>query len=391
MGVVAAAGYWGLETAAEHGARDPERPLPARGALAARAGQHARPAPLREGLLPQHRLAREAADYLAKWKDQKKRLDERLDVLDKLVQTDADRETLRRDAQGRGALRAGLPGGRRRDPGGHGQDPPGRERGDRPGQGRDPRASRTPPTSSRTSTPRRWRSSSRSLAENVRRTLPVMVAVMLAALVLTVAGRRRDHAQHHGAARRGGEGGRAGRRGRPRGPHRGRLARRGRPAARRHAGDGGLAQADGGSGRGHRGRRPHGEGEPAVGARRARQRARRHGGPPHPDDDARSAWAPPGLTSASAQVSATSQTLSQGTSEQAASVEETTSSLEQMSRLHHPERREQPADRAARGQGRARTPRRAAAPSRTPWSPCATSPRRSRSSRRSPTRRTSWR
>jgi methyl-accepting chemotaxis protein len=38
-----------------------------------------------------------------------------------------------------------------------------------------------------------------------------------------------------------------------------------------------------------------------------------------------------GLTAASAQVSATSQTLSQGTSEQAASVEETTSSLEQMS------------------------------------------------------------
>ena len=38
-----------------------------------------------------------------------------------------------------------------------------------------------------------------------------------------------------------------------------------------------------------------------------------------------------GLSSASAQVSATSQSLSQGTSEQAASVEETTSSLEQMS------------------------------------------------------------
>jgi len=38
-----------------------------------------------------------------------------------------------------------------------------------------------------------------------------------------------------------------------------------------------------------------------------------------------------GLSSASAQVSATAQTLSQGTSEQAASVEETTSSLEQMS------------------------------------------------------------
>jgi methyl-accepting chemotaxis protein len=38
-----------------------------------------------------------------------------------------------------------------------------------------------------------------------------------------------------------------------------------------------------------------------------------------------------GLSAASAQVSATSQTLSQGTSEQAASVEETTSSLEQMS------------------------------------------------------------
>jgi methyl-accepting chemotaxis protein len=38
-----------------------------------------------------------------------------------------------------------------------------------------------------------------------------------------------------------------------------------------------------------------------------------------------------GLSSASAQVSATSQALSQGTSEQAASVEETTSSLEQMS------------------------------------------------------------
>jgi methyl-accepting chemotaxis protein len=38
-----------------------------------------------------------------------------------------------------------------------------------------------------------------------------------------------------------------------------------------------------------------------------------------------------GLSSAAAQVSATSQTVSQGTSEQAASVEETTSSLEQMS------------------------------------------------------------
>jgi methyl-accepting chemotaxis protein len=97
MGVVAGAGYWGLETAADI-ARDI---LSVRSPLV----EHSQRA--RANTLGLRRFEKDyfinigapdkQADYLAKWTDQRERLSERLDVLDKLAQTDADRQTLRRE------------------------------------------------------------------------------------------------------------------------------------------------------------------------------------------------------------------------------------------------------------------------------------------------------
>ena len=87
------------------------------------------------------------------------------------------------------------------------------------------------------------------------------------------------------------------------------------------------------------------------------------------------------------QVSASAQTLSQGTSEQAASVQETTSSLEQMSAsiTQNAENSRQMEQMAVKGARDADESARAVDDTSTP---CARSPRRSRSSRRSRTRRT---
>jgi len=95
MGTVSAAGYWGLETVAglakdilkvssplvEHSQRARANTLGLR--------RYEKDYFLNIG------AAEKEADYLAKWKDQKKRLDERLDELEKLTQTDADRDVIR--------------------------------------------------------------------------------------------------------------------------------------------------------------------------------------------------------------------------------------------------------------------------------------------------------
>jgi methyl-accepting chemotaxis protein len=95
MGTVSAAGYWGLETVAglareilkvssplvEHSQRARANTLGLR--------RYEKDYFLNIG------SAEKEADYLAKWKDQKKRLDERLDELEKLIQTDADRDIVR--------------------------------------------------------------------------------------------------------------------------------------------------------------------------------------------------------------------------------------------------------------------------------------------------------
>ena len=161
MGVVAAAGYWGLQTAAEM-ARDI---LTVRSPLV----EHSQRA--RANTLGLRRFEKDyfinigspdkQLDYLAKWTDQKERLVERLDVLDKLAQTDADRETLRRSARTwRSTSRASGPSSpasrraRSRPP----RTPTRRSARSRTRSAR----SRRPPTSSPTSTRRRCRSSSRS-------------------------------------------------------------------------------------------------------------------------------------------------------------------------------------------------------------------------------------
>ena len=96
MGVVSGAGYWGLETVAGL----------AREILSVRSPlvEHSQRA--RANTLGLRRFEKDyflnigapekQADYLAKWKDQRQRLVERLDVLDKLAQNDADRDTVRR-------------------------------------------------------------------------------------------------------------------------------------------------------------------------------------------------------------------------------------------------------------------------------------------------------
>ena len=73
------------------------------------------------------------------------------------------------------------------------------------------------------------------------------------------------------------------------------------------------------------------------------------------------------LSAVADQVTSTSQALSQGTGEHAASVEHTTALARGDERVHHPERGEQPLD-ASRWRAPARaTPRRAARRSARPW------------------------
>jgi methyl-accepting chemotaxis protein len=95
MGTVSAAGYWGLETVAGLAREilNVSSPLV----------EHSQRA--RANTLGLRRFekdyflnigsAEKEADYLAKWKDQMKRLDERLDELEKLTQAEADRDTVR--------------------------------------------------------------------------------------------------------------------------------------------------------------------------------------------------------------------------------------------------------------------------------------------------------
>ena len=96
MAVVSTAGYWGLETVAAL-ARDI---LTVRSQLV----EHSQRA--RADTLGLRRFEKDyflnigdrekEAEYLGKWKDQKQRLLGQLDTLEKLVQTDADRDVLRR-------------------------------------------------------------------------------------------------------------------------------------------------------------------------------------------------------------------------------------------------------------------------------------------------------
>jgi methyl-accepting chemotaxis protein len=94
MGIVSAAGYWGLETVTDL-ARDI---LKVRSPLV----EHSQRA--RAHTLGLRRFEKDyflnigapekQAEYLVKWKDQKKRLEEQLDDLQKLAQTDVDRDTI---------------------------------------------------------------------------------------------------------------------------------------------------------------------------------------------------------------------------------------------------------------------------------------------------------
>jgi methyl-accepting chemotaxis protein len=95
MGAVGAAGYWGLERVADLGREILKVSSPL--------VEHSQRA--RANTLGLRRFEKDyflnigspdkEADYLAKWKDEKKRLEERLDELDRLVQNDGDRETVR--------------------------------------------------------------------------------------------------------------------------------------------------------------------------------------------------------------------------------------------------------------------------------------------------------
>ncbi|PYQ18462.1 MAG: hypothetical protein DMF79_14930 [Acidobacteria bacterium] len=95
MGMVSTAGYWGLETVAGL-ARD----ILKVGSPLVEHSQRARANTL--GLRRYEKdyflnigAPEKEADYLAKWKDQKKRLDERLDELEKLTKAEADRDAIR--------------------------------------------------------------------------------------------------------------------------------------------------------------------------------------------------------------------------------------------------------------------------------------------------------
>ena len=95
MGLVSAAGYWGLETVAQLA-----RTLLTVGSPLVEHSQRARANTLglrrfeKDYFLSVGTPEKEA-EYLARWKDQKARLDERLDELDKLVQSEEDRQVVR--------------------------------------------------------------------------------------------------------------------------------------------------------------------------------------------------------------------------------------------------------------------------------------------------------
>ncbi len=108
MGCVSFAGYWGLETVAGLA-----REILTESSPLVEHSQRAR-----ANTLGLRRFEKDyflnigspekEADYLAKWKDQKKRLDERLDELEKLAQSDADRDTVRALRKDANAYEAGF-------------------------------------------------------------------------------------------------------------------------------------------------------------------------------------------------------------------------------------------------------------------------------------------
>ena len=329
MGVVAAAGYWGLQTAAEM-ARDI---LTVRSPLV----EHSQRA--RANTLGLRRFEKDyfinigapdkQLDYLAKWTDQRERLVERLDVLDKLVQTEADRETLRREhkdlvtyEQGFRTVVAGIQEGTIKTT---------QEANTAIGPVKDEiRALEDAAYELANQHSKAMQELEPQLVQNVRRTLQSMVAVVLAALGLTIAAGfvitrsiTVPLAEAVKVAQQVAEGDLQARIEVDSRDEAGQLldAMQGMVAALKRmvaaasaiaAGDLTVKVT------------PQSERD-ALGNALAEMLSRLT----HTMSEIR--MGATGLSSAAAQVSATSQTLSQGTSEQAASVEETTSSLEQMS------------------------------------------------------------
>jgi methyl-accepting chemotaxis protein len=329
MGVVSGAGYWGLETVAGL----------AREILSVRSPlvEHSQRA--RANTLGMRRFEKDyflnigapekQADYLAKWRDQKQRLVERLDVLDKLAQGDTDRETVRRmrrnaDSyeQGFAKVVAAIQDGSLKSP-------------------QEANTAITPYKDEirdleetayefANSHSKAMEAVDPLLTESVRRTLQVMLLVVAAALALTLAagfvitrGITLPLAEAVKVARQVAEGD---------------LPARIEVDSRDEAGQllealsamvAALKRMVGAAAAIAAGDltvkvRPQSERD-ALGNALAEMLSRLT----HTMSEIRMGAS--GLSSAAAQVSATSQTVSQGTSEQAASVEETTSSLEQMS------------------------------------------------------------
>jgi len=329
MGVVAGAGYWGLETAADM-ARDI---LTVRSPLV----EHSQRA--RANTLGLRRFEKDyfinigapekQLDYLSKWAEQKDKLIERLDVLDKLAQSDADRETLRRERKDLETYEQGFRsviGGIQESAIKTTQDantamaPVKDEIRDLEDAAYDMATAHS----------KEMQELEPQLAQNVRRTLQSMVVVVLAALGLTIAAGfvitrsiTLPLAEAVKVAQQVAEGDLQARIEVDSRDEAGQLllAMQAMVAALKRmvgaassiaAGDLTVKVA------------PQSERD-ALGNALAEMLGRLT----HTMSEIR--MGATGLSSAAAQVSATSQTLSQGTSEQAASVEETTSSLEQMS------------------------------------------------------------
>ena len=360
-GAVCAASYWGLQTM-DTMAREVLKvayPLVAQ-SQQARASTLALRRFEKDGFLNIGNAEKEA-EYLDKWTEQKQGLDESLAALDKLVQNDTDRETvrsMRADAaayeEGFQKVLAAIREGAVKTP---------QEANAAIAASKDEiRRLETTASEFAMKHSNAMQTLDMVVAANVKRTLAIMFTVMALALALTGFAGVVITRSITDASGRGGEGGGAGRGRRSRRAHR--RARRGRDgaAAAGHAGHGGLAQEDGGGGDGHRRRRPDGQGlarsrrSDALGNALADMVSRLTA----TMSEIRSGAA--GLSSASSQVSATSQTLSQGTSEQAASVEETTSSLEQMTASIRQNAENSRQTEQHRGRAAPRKPRRAAAP-----------------------------
>jgi methyl-accepting chemotaxis protein len=329
MGTVSAAGYWGLETVAGLA-----REILKVGSPLVEHSQRARANTL--GLRRYEKdyflnigSAEKEADYLAKWKDQKKRLDERLDELEKLAQTDADRDIVRSMRKDANVYEEGFQKviGQIRD----GGVKTAQEANVAIGPVKDEiRRLEETAYDFGVKHSKAMEALNPVLIESVRRTLSIMLTVILAALVLTVfAGVfitrsiTAPLAEAVKVAEQVAEGDLDARIAVGSQDETGQLltSLKAMVAALKRMAEAATAIANG-----------------DLTVKVSPQSERDALGNALADMAGRLTQTiteirlgATGLSSASAQVSATSQTLSQGTSEQAASVEETTSSLEQMS------------------------------------------------------------